>query len=64
MSDISDAIEDVAAGPRQTTVDGQTVLEHTLGDLIAADQYLDEKTARGRSRLPIRIAQLKPPGAV
>lgn len=64
MSDLAEQIQDVASSPKQHTVDGETVAEHPLRDLIDADQYLGEQAARRRRKLPIRIQQLKPPGAV
>lgn len=64
MTDLSDAIEELAAAPKQTAVDGQSVTEHSLAELLEADRYLAEKTARSRSALPLRIQQLKPPGSV
>lgn len=64
MSDLSDDIAEVAAGPKQTNVDGTSTTEHGLGEMIEADRYLKERTAGSRSRLPIRITRSKPPGTV
>lgn len=45
MTDISDSIDDLAVKPKSVTVDGQTVTQHPLGDLIEADKYLAAKRA-------------------
>lgn len=64
MSAISDTLQNVAAGPKQTTVDGESVSEHSLPDLIQADQYVSEQNASGKRTLPIRLAKVKPGGSV
>lgn len=64
MSAISDTISDVAAGPKSQTVDGQTTVEHGIADLIDAEQHVAETAAKNRAKLPIRMLQVKPGGAV
>jgi hypothetical protein len=56
-------IEDVAAKPASVSVDGQSVSEQSINDLIAADKYLAAKAAAGKSHMGLRITKLKMPGA-
>ena len=42
---MEDNIRGNAAGPRSAEVDGQKVEQHSLPDLIAADEYLASKKA-------------------
>lgn len=59
-----DQITQAAAEPKQVTVDGVTVVQHSLQDLIAADQYLKgQKAAKSPSR-GLRFTKLVAPGAV
>ena len=59
-----EAIESVALGPKTVTVDGQTVIEHSLPDLIAADRYLQSKATQAAAPIGfgIRIQRMVPPG--
>lgn len=43
MSDLEQTIADVAAGPAEVRSDAGSIKQQTLGDLIAADQYLTRK---------------------
>lgn len=40
MADITDTIETQATQPAAVTVDGQSVTNRSVADLIAADKYL------------------------
>lgn len=62
MSDISDEIESNATGPKRAVVDGAEVEQHSLREQIAADEYLEEKAANTKRKLPIRLAKLRPGG--
>lgn len=62
MSDLSDQIEENAAAPRQISVDGQSVSEHSLPDQIAADRYLQEKAAATSRKLPVGRFRIRPGG--
>lgn len=57
-------IETAAAAPKRTTVDGTTVEEHDLEDLIAVDKHLAGKRARSKVTdvLSSMRAKIKPPG--
>ena len=62
-TDLRTAIEDSAEGPQRTVVDGTVVEEHPLKDQIAADRYLDGKTAVDASATRgLRFSRLSPPG--
>lgn len=65
MSDeITDAIaENAEAGLKSVTVDGQTTTAMDIDQQIKADEYLRERAATGKSRLPIRMFNTRPPGA-
>lgn len=59
---IETAIESNASGPKQVTVDGNTVTQHSLADQIAADKHLGAKE-QARSAFPLRMNKISPPGA-
>ena len=63
--DLKDTIEQNAQGPRQATVDGVNVQQHSLLDQIAADKYLAAKKAAATN--PAKAftrVKIVPPGAV
>lgn len=59
-----DPIETAAAEPATATVDGQTVNNRSIGDLIAADRYAAQKRAAASGKLGIGIGRLRPGSAV
>ncbi len=59
-----EAIEQSALEPAEAHGDGRGMKAHSLRDQIAADKHLRSTAAAGSSRLPIRIAKIRPPGAV
>jgi len=62
--DLSDAILINAANPKQATVDGVTIQQHSLKEQIAADRYLAEKeVAKNPARALTRV-RIIPPGTV
>lgn len=60
---LDQAIMDNAAGPAKASVDGQSVEQHSLRDLIEADRYLASKAAAQRNDRGIRFSRIVPPGA-
>jgi len=64
MSDVADAVDTSAQGPRKVTMDGMTVEQHPLKDQIDADRYLTSKSATQGTGLGIKLNRLKSPGAV
>lgn len=63
MTEISDAIETNATGPRRVRVGNQEVEQHPLKDQIEADNHVAAKTAATRNHLGIRFRKIIPPGA-
>lgn len=59
-----EAIESAALAPKKVAVDGQSVEEHSIRDLIEADRYLAAKRAAANSRphFGLRFTKLIPPG--
>ncbi|MEM9108600.1 MAG: hypothetical protein AAGC72_01095 [Planctomycetota bacterium] len=64
MSDLSTNITTNASGPKKASTGDVTVEQHSLKDQIEADKYLKGQTATNKSKLPIRLARIKPGGAV
>ena len=56
------AIAENAAGPAKASVDGQSVEQHPLPDVIEADRYRESKKASRKPGMGIRFAKLVPPG--
>ena len=63
-TDIEIAIAANALGPKQATVDGVTVQQHSLADQIAADKHLASKRATADPRKAFCRVKIVPPGAV
>jgi hypothetical protein len=63
-SPLESAIETNAAGPKKAAGDDGSMEQHSLPDLIAADEHLANKTASRRSKLPIRVGKFIPGGTV
>lgn len=63
MPDLSERIEEVAAGPSSVSGDGHSVSQQSVGDLIAADKHLAAKSAAARAHMGLRFTKLVPPGA-
>jgi len=59
---LDDAIAENAAGPAKASVDGQSVEQHSLPDVIEADRYRESKNASRKPGMGIRFAKLVPPG--
>lgn len=60
---IKDAIDQSAKGPKSVSVDGVITTEHSIKDLIEADDHLRERESTGKKTLPIRFGKIKPGGA-
>lgn len=63
MADLTDRIEEVAGGPKKVRSDAGEVEQHSLADLLAANQALQGATASEQPHRGIRITKLVPPGA-
>jgi hypothetical protein len=61
--DLEQVIRDSAAGPKRAKGDSAEMEQHSLPDQIAADRYLQSKTASRRAGLGIPLKKLSPPGA-
>ena len=60
--DISDRIDEVAAGPKKASGDLGMVEEQSLEDLIAADKYRAAKAATSGTSPRLLINRIVPPG--
>lgn len=59
---IETALANAAAKPATYTVDGETVQQRPLSDLIDAIEFADKRIAASKNR-SIRFNKLIPPGA-
>jgi len=60
---IKTAIEESAVGPRKASGDSGSVEQHSLVDQIAADKYVESRTASRVAGLGLKFNKLVPPGA-
>lgn len=60
----SDDIATAAESPKTVSSDGTTVQDRDISEMIEADRYSANESARASSVLPIRFFSTKPPGAV
>lgn len=60
-TDLSQTIASAAANPKKIQGDEATIEEHSLPDLIAADQYLSRKEAKGKAGLGWTFRRAAPP---
>jgi hypothetical protein len=63
-SDLSDEIQQAAAAPAKVTVDGVTIEQHDLPDMVEADKHLARRAAARSPALPIRVGRFRPSGAI
>lgn len=63
-SDLENAIEENAAGPKKVSGDAGSVEQHSLKDQIEADKYLAAKKAAQTKGLGIKLAKISPGGTV
>jgi hypothetical protein len=62
--DLGNAILENATGPAKASVDGTSMEQHTLPELIAADKHLANKAARRNPAKALMRVKIVPPGAV
>ena len=62
MADLD--IDERALEPDSAAVDGQSVKNRPLRDLIAAEVHESRKEAAARTGLPFKLAKFRPPGTV
>lgn len=60
----SDALTAAIAGPAEVSSDAGTVKQHSLSDLIKADQYMQAKCSSTGTRRGLRFNRLIPGGTV
>ena len=58
QSKIEEIMENLLLSPKKVEVDGQTVENHSAGDLIKLLNYYASKDALKGRRLPIRITKM------
>ena len=63
-TELDNAIEQNAAGPRKAAGDSGSVEQHSLADQIAADKYLESKKTSRAKGLGIKLAKISPGGTV
>ncbi len=64
MSELSDAIDTNARGPRRVQQDGTSVEQHPIGDQIAADRYARSLDEAATPRRGLRFSKMNAPGSV
>lgn len=64
MSDLTTIIETAAENPKTVKSDGTEVTQHSLREVIEADQHTANQTAAARRVVPIGRFNTRPPGAV
>ena len=63
MSDLSANIQTAASSPAEASVDGTTVKQRPISELIEADRYLASKTAASSKFRGLRFNTITPPGS-
>jgi len=64
MADLTPSIEQKAARPRETEIDGVRTQARDLRELIDADRYLKQSVSSSQPYQGLRFAKIVPPGAV
>jgi hypothetical protein len=59
---LDERIEELAQSPRSSTVDGVSVSEQSIQDVIAADKHLARKDASKSRSMGVRFGRFVPPG--
>ncbi|HEY3325053.1 MAG TPA: hypothetical protein VGP72_31660 [Planctomycetota bacterium] len=62
--ELTDRISEAARGPKSASVDGVSVEQQPIRDLIKADQYLEGKKAAKKASMGLRFGRIVPPGSV
>jgi len=60
--DLDNTILDNASGPKRAAGDSGSVEQHSLKDQIAADKYLESKTASRSKGLGVKLLKISPGG--
>ena len=63
MSDLSSNIQTAASSPAEASVDGTTVKQRPISELIEADRYLASKAAASSKFRGLRFNTITPPGS-
>lgn len=61
--DLSDAIVELASGPKKATGDSGSIEQHSIKDLIDADRYFASKKAAEAGFGRIKLSKIVPDGA-
>ncbi len=59
---LDERIEELAGKARSTSVDGVSVAEQSIADVIAADKHLSRKSAASSRSMGMRFGRFIPPG--
>ena len=59
----AEAVEQAALGPKRVTVNGQSVEQHPIPDLIKAAEFTQKNAASAKSHFGIRRSRFNLPGA-
>lgn len=62
--DITQQLKEAMLRPKKVEIDGKTVEQHNLQDVIAMDKYAESKQALKRSGCGIRFTKMQASGAV
>lgn len=62
-SNLEEVIQKNASGPKSAEVDGQSVEQHPLSDVIKADMYLASKKAAKSRSSGLRFTKMSHSGA-
>jgi hypothetical protein len=62
LSDISDAIESAAAGPKKVKLGNQEVEQYGIDELVKAANHVAAQTAASQAHRGLRFTALVPPG--
>lgn len=60
---ITEAILQAALSPKSSTVNGVTLQEHDLDQLMRVERHQAAKSAAARGDMGLRFSQIVPPGA-
>ena len=63
MADLSDRIEQLALRPKRMTVDGVSIEQPSIQEVVEAQKALDAQTASSRNHQGLRFQKIIPPGA-
>ena len=61
-TNVTDAIEQNALGPKVIEFEGQKIEQHSIEDQIKADNHAKAQTAASKKGFGIRFQKIVPPG--